>query len=86
MREPLPAPADELLFGYGARLARFRDDHRVHGLAQAPPRNSFIIGVLLPLVEDDSAWLASGTESFHPESEARQVARLATMNWAGLIC
>ena len=52
-------------------------EYRVYGLAQAPPRNSFIIGMLLPLVDDDSAWLASGTESFHRESEARQVARLA---------
>ena len=52
-------------------------EYRVYGLAQAPPRNSFIIGMLLPLVDDDSAWLASGTESFHRQQEARQVARLA---------
>ena len=52
-------------------------EYRVYGLAQAPPPNSFIIGTLLPLVDDDSAWLASGTESFHPRREARQVARLA---------
>ena len=44
-------------------------EYRVYGLAQAPPPNSFIIGMLLPLVDDDSAWLASGTESFHPERE-----------------
>ena len=52
-------------------------EYRVYGLAQAPARNSFVIGMLLPLVDDDSAWLASGTESFHPQQEARQVARLA---------
>lgn len=52
-------------------------EYRVYRLTQAPPRNSFIIGTLLPLADDDSAWLASGTESFHPQQEARQVARLA---------
>ena len=36
-----------------------------------------VTGILLPLTEDDSAWLASGTETFHPRSDTRQVARLA---------
>src|ERR1700733_10714122 len=52
-------------------------EYRVYGLAQSPPRNSFIIGMLLPLADDDSAWLASGTESFHPETEGRPLAPLA---------
>lgn len=51
-------------------------EYRVYGLAAAP-RGGFIIGTLLPLAADDSAWLASGTETHHRESEARAVARLA---------
>lgn len=52
-------------------------EYRVYGLGQAPPPNAFIGGTLLPLTEDDTAWLASGTETFHPREDARQVARLA---------
>lgn len=52
-------------------------EYRVYGLAQPPPQNALVIGMLLPLTDDDEAWLASGTESFHQQSEARQVARLA---------
>lgn len=52
-------------------------DYRVYGLGQAPPPGAFITGTLLPLADDDSAWLASGTETFHPAQDARQVARLA---------
>jgi hypothetical protein len=52
-------------------------EYRVYGLAQSPPPHSFISGTLLPLAEDDSAWLASGTETFHPATDTRQVARLA---------
>jgi hypothetical protein len=51
-------------------------DYRVYGLAQAPP-GAFITGTLLPLADDDSAWLASGAETFHGRHDARQVARLA---------
>jgi len=52
-------------------------DYRVYGLAQAPPPGAFITGTLLPLADDDSAWLASGAETFHQRQDARQVARLA---------
>jgi hypothetical protein len=52
-------------------------EYRVYGLAQSPPAHAFITGTLLPLVDDDSAWLASGAETFHPPQDARQVARLA---------
>jgi len=52
-------------------------EYRVYGLAQRPPPHSFVTGTLVPLADDDSAWLASGTETFHPASDARQVARLA---------
>ena len=57
-------------------------EYRVYGLAQSreaqsPPAHAFISGTLLPLADDDSAWLASGAETFHPPQDARQVARLA---------
>lgn len=52
-------------------------EYRVYGLGQAPPRDAFMTGTLLPLTADDTAWLASGTETFHPREDARQVARLA---------
>jgi hypothetical protein len=51
-------------------------EYRVYGLAEAPAPGSFVTGTLLPLTEDDEAWLASGTETFHPGADARQVARL----------
>lgn len=52
-------------------------EYRVYGLAQSPSAHAFITGTLLPLADDDSAWLASGAETFHPPRDARQVARLA---------
>jgi len=52
-------------------------EYRVHGLAQRPPPHGFVTGTLLPLADDDSAWLALGGEIFHPQADARQVARLA---------
>ena len=52
-------------------------EYRVYGLTESPPARAFITGTLLPLADDDSAWLASGAETFHPPQNARQVARLA---------
>lgn len=52
-------------------------EYRVYGLEQSPAAHAFISGTLLPLADDDSAWLASGAETFHPPRDARQVARLA---------
>ena len=67
-------------------------DYRVYGLGTAPapegpapggPGNgapepgAFFAGTLLPLAEDDSAWLAAGDEIGYPKADARQVARLA---------
>ena len=37
----------------------------------------FFAGTLLPLAEDDSAWLAAGDEIGYQKADARQVARLA---------
>ena len=37
----------------------------------------FFAGTLLPLAEDDSAWLAAGDEISYPQADARPVARLA---------
>lgn len=65
-------------------------DYRVYGVAGAggagrgsapggsgPEQGGFFAATLLPLAEDDSAWLASGDEVRYPRSDARQVARLA---------
>ena len=67
-------------------------DYRVYGLRTAPPEGApgesapgeetlapgaFFAGTLLPLAEDDSAWLAAGDEIRYPKADARQVARLA---------
>jgi hypothetical protein len=62
-------------------------DYRVYGLGIAPapggPGNGapepggFFAGTLLPLAEDDSAWLAAGDEIGYPKADARPVARLA---------
>jgi hypothetical protein len=62
-------------------------DYRVYGLGTAPagsaPRNpapeqgGFFAGTLLPLTEDDSAWLPAGDEIGYPKADGRQVARLA---------
>jgi hypothetical protein len=62
-------------------------DYRVYGLvSQASPaaharavleQGAFFAATLLPLAEDDSAWLASGDEVTYPKADARQVARLA---------
>jgi hypothetical protein len=67
-------------------------DYRVYGLQTAPAEGTrgesapgeetltagaFFAGTLLPLAEDDSAWLAAGDEIRYPRADARQVARLA---------
>ena len=62
-------------------------DYRIYGLALAqaeggqgnrpPQQGVFFAGTLLPLDEDDSAWLAAGDEISYPKADARQVARLA---------
>ena len=62
-------------------------DYRVYGLGGAAAEGApgdgavtsggFFAGTLLPLAEDDSAWLAAGDEIGYPKADARQVARLA---------
>lgn len=54
-------------------------DYQVHGLAPPPAgaAGGFFAGTLLPLADDDSAWLAAGDETWYPRSDASQVARLA---------
>lgn len=53
-------------------------DYLVYGLtvAAAEP-GGFFAATLLPLADDDSAWLAAGDEIGYPRADARQVARLA---------
>jgi hypothetical protein len=51
-------------------------DYRVYGLG-AREEGGFFAATLLPLAEDDSAWLAAGDEISYPQADARQVARLA---------
>ncbi len=62
-------------------------DYRIYGLSTAPGTVSpgavtpesggFFAGTMLPLTEDDSAWLVAGDEIGYPKADARQVARLA---------
>jgi hypothetical protein len=52
-------------------------DYQVYGLRNVPPAAGFFAGTLLPLTDDDSAWLASGDEIWYPRADARPVARLA---------
>jgi hypothetical protein len=62
-------------------------DYRVYGLGtvparaapgnMAPEQGGFFAGTLLPLTEDDSAWLPAGDEIGYPKDDGRQVARLA---------
>ena len=61
----------------GVSLANLVDDldYRVYGLD--PAADGFFAGTLLPLAEDDSAWLGAGDETWYPRAAARQVARLA---------
>jgi len=53
-------------------------DYLVYGLtAGAASPGGFFAVTLLPLADDDSAWLAAGDEIGYPKADARQVARLA---------
>jgi hypothetical protein len=52
-------------------------DYRVYALGTPHEQGAFFSGTLLPLAEDDSAWLAAGDEIAYPQADARQVARLA---------
>ncbi len=59
-------------------------DYRVYGLGAGATAvdgpvtpGGFFAGTLLPLADDDSAWLAAGDEIRYPKADARQVARLA---------
>jgi hypothetical protein len=52
-------------------------EYRVYRFPWAAEPGTFMSGALLPLAEDDSAWLASGVEIAYPAADARQVARLA---------
>ena len=52
-------------------------DYRVYDLGAPHEQGGFFAGTLLPLAEDDSAWLAAGDEIAYPQADARQVARLA---------
>lgn len=53
--------------------------YRVHGFTASPPSAAgmFASGTLLPLTDDDTAWLAAGDEVSYPAEDGRQVARLA---------
>jgi hypothetical protein len=52
-------------------------DYRIYGIGGLPAGGGFFAGTLLPLTDDDSAWLASGDETWYPRTDARRVARLA---------
>jgi hypothetical protein len=52
-------------------------EYQVYGLPWRAAAGMFASGVLLPLTEDDSAWLASGPEVAYPATDGRRVARLA---------
>jgi len=64
---------------HGIIVLNLVDDlyYRVYGLARQPVSDSFVTGTLLPLTDDDEAWLASGDQTFHPREDARTVARFA---------
>jgi hypothetical protein len=51
--------------------------YRVYGLDQVPEAGGFFAGSLLPLAQDETAWLAAGGETVYPPGDGRQVARLA---------
>ena len=53
-------------------------EYLVYGLAAgAAEPGGFFAATLLPLADDDSAWLAAGDYIGYPRADARQVARLA---------
>jgi hypothetical protein len=52
-------------------------EYQVYGFPWQISAGMFASGTMLPLTEDDTAWLASGTEIVYPSADARRVARLA---------
>lgn len=52
-------------------------EYRVYRFPWQADRGMFTAGTLLPLAEDDTAWLASGAEVVYPATDGRRVARLA---------
>jgi hypothetical protein len=57
-------------------------DYQVYAVGPVAARDAvgpggFLAGTLLPLADDDSAWLAAGDEIGYQEAEGRTVARLA---------
>jgi hypothetical protein len=52
-------------------------EYRVYRFASRVEPGMFASGALLPLSEDDTAWLASGAEVVYPAADGRRVARLA---------
>jgi hypothetical protein len=52
-------------------------EYRVYGVPGLLAPGMFVSGTLLPLTDDDAAWLTDGAETAHPASDARRVARLA---------
>lgn len=52
--------------------------YRAYGCTAEPvAAGMFASGTLLPLTDDDTAWLAAGDEVLHPAEDGRRVARLA---------
>ena len=51
--------------------------YRIYGFPWRAAAGMFTFGTLLPLTDDDTAWLASGEETMYPAEDGRQVARLA---------
>jgi hypothetical protein len=74
-----PVPAGPVPAGPVSALNLVDDlDYQVYGLAGgAVEPGGFFAATLLPLADDDSAWLAAGDEIGYPRAGARQVARLA---------
>jgi len=52
-------------------------EYKIYGLPGLLAPGMFLSGTLLPLTDDDTAWLTDGAQTSHPASDARQVARLA---------
>ena len=74
-----PAPPAGAPLGAVCALNLVDDlDYLVYGLiAGMAGQAGFFAATLLPLADDDSAWLAAGDEVGYPRADARQVARLA---------
>lgn len=52
-------------------------EYRVYRLTRRAEPGMFASGALLPLAEDDTAWLASGVEIVYPAADGQRVARMA---------